>query len=334
MRRVLGGGGASILFLLSCAGTRIEGVGSGWDPTRHDLVQEGSGLGAAPDAKGVQKIPSIAEGESLSLGAELLSHPDGGDRRLEGSVSLRAHQVADLLEELEPNRFRQLVQLLILDAKIRVYAKENGIFVPPSDLRLAAKRAWAHLQRKFRRSGLRDFEAYCWRNFGESSEILRKKSRLAEARRLLRSYALRFRLHREGSVTFDFVWSRSKQLLSRFHQRIQSGASFAPLLRNLLKEDPSARGGHLPPMPLEGGHRALRLIRRKKGLGAIPPQPMKGPDGEPGFAWVRILARKPGDSRSFAEVWPLLQKDLARNPVGAGELELFLQDGYDGGRDG
>jgi hypothetical protein len=235
---------------------------------------------------------------------------------------------------LDPARFHQLKTLLILDDRIRAFAKRHRIVVPASDLRLAMRRAWSSLKRQFQKSAEGNFEAFCQRSFGLSAEKLRSQIRLAEARRLLRSYALRFRLRRVGSVTMDFVWSSKKDLLDRFHKRIQGGASFDPLLRSLFREDPRAKGGHLPPIPLDAKHRALQIAKTWKGVGIQAPQPMPGPGGEPGFAWIRVLARSPGDPRTFDQMWPDLQNDLARSPVGAGELELFLPDGYDGGRDG
>ena len=342
MKWAVGGGALGFLILVSCVGTPIEGGGFGLGQPKAGDLRMGLGAEREPGAKAPssptkhsKRVPRDSSlREDLSLGAELLEHEDRGDQQLEGPIPLKAHQVADLLQEIDPLRFNQLQTLLALDARIRTYAAKHKIFVPTSDLRLAMRRAWASIQRKFQRTGQKDFEAFCQLSFGMPSEAVRKKLRLAEARRLLRSYTLRYRLGRVGSVTLDFVWSRNKKLLERFHRRIRSGASFDPLLRSLFKEDPSARGGHLPPMPLDGGHLALRLAKKKGGLGTIAPQPMRGPGGEPGFAWVRVLARNQGDSRTFAKMWPEIQRDLARNPVGAGELELFLQDRYDGGRDG
>ncbi len=341
MRGVFGGGALGFLFFLSCVGTSIEGGGFGLGQAKVGAggrVPEAGRDTPRPLAKSQADGPGSPQpsigGDDLSLGADLLAHSDEGDQRLDGPIPLMAHQVADLLREMDPLRFHQLQTLLALDARIRNFAAKHGIFVPASDLRLATRRAWASVQRRFQRTGQRDFESFCERFFGMSSEGVRKKLRLAEARRLLRSYALRFRLRRTGSVTLDFVWTRNQRLLERFHQRIRSGASFEPLLQSLFKKDPKARGGHLPPLPLDAGHLALRLIRKKKGLGIIAPQPLRGAGGEPGFAWVRVLSRSPRDPRSFEKMWPSIQRDLARNPVGAGELELFLQDRYDGDRDG
>ena len=319
------------LGTLSCSGTSVVGggfaLGSGGRAERSTQKPE-----AAQDP--IPLPDPVSGGASLSLGPELLAHPDHGDRLLEGPIPLKAHQVADLLQDVDPPRFRQLRHLLVLDARIRAFAVAHKIFVPASDLRLATRREWAGIRRSFTRSGQKDFEAFCLTSFGLSPKVLRSKLQLREARRLLRSYALRFRLHRVGAMTLDFVWARDRAALERFHRRIRSGASFEPLLKRLFLEDPSARGGHLPPLPLDGGHAALGLARSWKGEGPMPPRPMKGPGGEAGFAWLRIRERIAPDPRPFAQMWPDLQKDLARNPVGAGELELFLSDGYDEPRDG
>ncbi|MFQ5504669.1 MAG: peptidylprolyl isomerase, partial [Planctomycetota bacterium] len=272
-------------------------------------------------------LPDPPDLPDLPLDERLLELSTGNDAvlaRVAGAAIQKRH-VYDRLVELEPIRVAQALELLTLDARLRVLARRAGVFVPPDHLDFELKRLWAKIRRKHAQSpGNLDFATYVEKRHGMEPTALRQTLRRLTARRLLRSYTLRCWLRQRGSRELHYFECDDRQTAELCRRQIAEGADFELVARQSSRHRSASRGGRLPPVPLDA-----EAFRRFQGLepGELSKVTViEGPAGARSFGFARLLRRTEPDRRPFAEQAAEIRKDLDRRPVQAFEFALLRSD--------
>lgn len=253
---------------------------------------------------------------------------DEGDSVLAalGDLDIHKRHVFDRLQEVDPQRIRETIELLLLDARVRQRSEELGVEVPETDLRLAVRREWARVERAFRRraGGARDVDDYVRRNYAMEPAAFRGRIRLLAWRRLMRAYTLRYLARRRGGVLLAYFQHARRPLAEQCRTQIAQGADFHVLARERSLDVSAVNGGRLPLLPLDFDHPAVRSAGDLEA-GALSPVRPVGPSRSPtGWGFVRVLERRSPDRRPFRLQLPEIRRELERRPVDSSELALFL----------
>ncbi|GEM_PF-3486623 len=331
-------GGAAFLvwgLFAGCGGTRIPpppGAGRVEAPVAVRAEEDLEEAGALPKGRAGRKVDPGGAIPDFSL--EAMTGMGSEDRVLgrgkEGEI--RAHHLLDRLAERDPKTVAELLELCRLDQAVRAFAERHRIFVPKEDLRLALRSELARLERRFRREGRvgLSFEDWVSATFGEELPSLRRRIALLAWRRGLRAYALRY-AQRRGGILRLRIFVGAAEEARKAREKIAAGADFRVVARASSVHPSGPAGGLLRWLPLSGGGIYVRLA---KGVPAgalspllpFPSTQLGGKERGSGrfFAFVRVLERTLPDPRPFSEVWPEIQKDLARRPIRPEDMTAFL----------
>ncbi|PIE22717.1 MAG: hypothetical protein CSA62_11025 [Planctomycetota bacterium] len=326
---MLFGGGVLGLALLCCActGHRVPSP----RPETAPLPSAGpssrlsaDGASATTGAESAVEKARIAVPALRAPGlAALLPEPGREETVLRyGERRITRGDLFERLREREPAKAQELIELALLDARVHEIAEREKVFVPKGELRLALGRELARMRRAYQRrpEGAVDFDDFLMRSYGLDEAGARKRAELLAYRRLLRAYTVRFWLRQRGQVGLQLFVAADAEAAARAREQISLGADFAALAQKNSRDQSARGGGRLPQLPLGLGHPLEKLAQGVPvgGLSKIAAYGKAGP------AFVRVLSRRAPDRRSFAEMAEDLRSELARQPIAAHELALFL----------
>jgi hypothetical protein len=332
--------------LSSCAGSRVESVRE--SAPKGERRGQANMSGAAEDAPRAARedAPSkrsssaqfaardaLPRLERIGLDAPGLDALLPSDRSSSGEtiarygeLEIRRADLFDRLREREPGKAQELLELVLLDARVHELAQREAIELPAGELDLAVRRELARVRRGFdkRPGAAPDFESFLARNYGLSRSEFEQRARLLAYRRLMRSYAVRYWLRQRGSVELELFVAATREAAEAAREQVRLGAEFGAVARRSSIHASAARGGRLPPLPPDVEHPALALAGSARP-GSLSPLERYAEGDEPvGFAFVRVLGREAPDPRSFAEQREEIRKGLAARPIGLHEIALFV----------
>ncbi|MAE75719.1 MAG: hypothetical protein CMJ85_02485 [Planctomycetes bacterium] len=300
----------ALALVASCTGPRVE---------------TGEPIGTRePAAARPTYRPAPVTADRAELGFGSLFSRDDGDSVLASvsSVRVRKHHVFDRLLEIDPQRARELTELLVLDARVKVVAEKLDVQVPDSDLRLAVKREWARVERVFRQrsGGASTIDAWIERNYAMSRDAFLARVELLAWRRLLRSFTVRYQMRRRGGVAVQLFTAASAKAGLQYRGRIVEGADFATLARKHSVDRSAAVGGRLPLLPNGFDHPGVTLAD-EVAVGSLSQVRAIGER----WGFVRVMDRRVPDTRPFAEAADEIRRELQRRPVESAELAVFIE---------
>lgn len=312
-------GGLGLLLVglpLACTGSRVE---TGLDSEPVPMSRE-----TKADLGPAFQIEDLA-GEGLSP----LDPRDSREDRVlatAGTLTLRAHHLVDRLIERDPAQVQSLIELLLLDERVRQLAAEYEVEVPASDVRLAVRRDWARTKRILMRDGVPEdrLEEQLRLKHGLTIAQYRKRSERQAWRRLLRAYTLRYFLRRRGSIRLLYYLNEDRDQTIEARGKVAHGADLRVLARKESKAASAARGGELPRYPLDFRHPALDLAKGLHTGDVSRVRELDAPSGRKSYAFVQVLDIVAPDRRSFAEQRGEISFELDRRPVQGSELEILL----------
>ncbi|MEZ5989979.1 MAG: hypothetical protein R3F30_12800 [Planctomycetota bacterium] len=307
-----------LVLLASCSGPRVDGGRSVPPP------------GPEAPTRPLEPVgPPVELGSLYSAGLpDLDPRLSEGDTVLAriGDLEVRKHHVLDRMLEQDPAQVQALLELIVLDERIRELAARYGVEVPATDLRLEVARDWARLVRRMEQDGVpkdRIEEQLELRHGLDKARYL-DRSRRMHWRRLLRSYTLRYWLRRSGSVTLRFFAAASEDEALAVRGQAQQGADLEALCRQSSIDPSGPRGGLLPPLPPGFAHPGVALAEglAPDGLSAV--RAVRLVDGREAWGFVQVIERREPDRRPFAEQAATIRAGLERRPVEGEELQILL----------
>ncbi len=313
-------GGVLLLVLSGCSGPRVASVPA-------------IDASAEPVAKAplVEPAPTFVRGaygfgSAFAPSAHAVDEGDAVVARVAG-LEIRKHHVFDRLQEVDPQRTREILEVVLLDARVRERSRVLGVAVPETDLDLAVRREWSRVERGFhqRPDGAASLQDYVRRNYAMSTDAFRARVRLLAWRRLMRAYTLRYEVSRRGRLRLLWLFNEDESVVRSCHDRIAAGADFSVLAREHGSDRTRRVGGRLPELPLGYPHPAVRLSKTLAVGQLSEVHSVQAPDGRKGFAFVRLRERNAPDRRPFTEQVRQLRRGLDRRPVDAAEIAMFLQ---------
>ena len=321
----------SPLFLLACTSPYGDSLDLGGAlPNDADPAP-----GLAKKKGSAKKGGAAKEFEELSFKqlatpqlASLVLSPDTADdvmARVSG-VEIRKHHIVDRLAEIEPAQVYRVLELLILDQRVKELAQEHAVFVPDEELRLAEGRDWAGLRRLFRKRRDKDenLERYLLRNHAMDIKQYRERSKKLAWRRLLRAYTIRYVHKRRGSLELLYLVSEDRDTAQACRNRVRRGADFATLCRHY-SIDPSRKvGGKLPMIPNDFDHPAAALAKGVEKDDCSRVRKIEYMRGKSAYAFVQVVSRTEADDRAFKDVWREIRDGLAVEGISPRELQILV----------
>ena len=266
--------------------------------------------------------------QGQGFGPEILEPPVVDDAVVArvGDVEIRKSHLFDRLAQSDPERAREGIGLIILDAFVAAYARRHGIRVDAERIEREAAAEEESLRQVLARewSGRISLEDYIERQNGMSLADYRRVIRVDRARLRYRGLVFRYVPMLEERVELRALWHRDRDVVADVAARVREGADFASLARRLSDHPSKEDGGRLPPLS-----RGFESPITEAAFGLDPGElsDVLEIESEDGVRYVLLycLARMPARDAPFADVREEIEKGLVERPITRAEQEAFVE---------
>ncbi len=242
-----------------------------------------------------------------------------------GDVELRKSDVYDRLVDGDPQTARLWLDLVVLDAVVADFAKRLGVVVAEEEIEELARDAEAMLrtQVEVEFDGRRTFADYLAGEFGIDEAGYARLLRDDLMRSRYRGLVIRYLALREERAEIRLLVHPDEAVLADARARVEAGADFAALARQLSEDATRLDGGRLGPFG-RGFRHPVALVAFELEPGQVSDVLSFEDRGQPRRALVFCLARYPARDAPFAAMRAEIEADLEARPVSALEQGAFV----------
>lgn len=259
--------------------------------------------------------------------AELLEPAARGDDVVAtvGGRELRKSDVYDRLVDGDPQTARLWLDLVVLDAVVADFAERLGVVVDAEEVEELARDAEAMLrtQVEVEFEGRRTFADYLGAEFGLDEAGYARLLRDDLLRSRYRGLVIRYLAQREERAEIRLIVHPDEAVLDDARARVEAGADFAALARQLSEDATRSEGGKLGPFD-RGFRHPVAQVAFELEPGQVSELLSFEDRGTTRRALVYCLARHPANDAPFAEVRARIAADLERRPITALEQGAFV----------
>jgi hypothetical protein len=265
--------------------------------------------------------------DGLPAGAGLLEPAARGDEIVAtvGGRELRKSDVYDRLVDGDPQTARLWLDLVVLDAVVADFAQRLGVVVDEGEIEDLARDAEAMLrtQVEVEFEGRRTFAEYLGAEFGLDEAGYARLLRDDLQRSRYRGLVIRYLAQREERAEIRLIVHPDEAVLDDARARVEAGADFAALARQLSEDVTRSEGGRLGPFD-RGFRHPVAQVAFELEPGQVSDLLSFEDRGTNRRALVYCLARHPANDAPFAEVRAEIVADLERHPITPLEQGAFV----------